>query len=106
MMKESRQARERIRPAGTNGTADGGSIRAHANSSGFRSAAMTAAGGGSGPVTALRARPSRLLQSEAVQGFALISPPFLYALVLLAVTILIVIAHSFWPQNYLTIYHN
>ena len=34
---------------------------------------------------------------------ALISPTFLYALVLLAVPILVVIAHSFWTQNYLTI---
>ena len=64
---------------------------------------MTAAAEGSRPLVARSARPSRLLQSEAVQGFALISPTFLYALVLLAVPILIVIAHSFWTQNYLTI---
>ena len=64
---------------------------------------MTAAAEGSRPFVAPRARSSRLLQSEAFQGFALISPPFLYALVLLAVPILIVIAHSFWTQNYLTI---
>ena len=54
---------------------------------------------------ALRWNFSRLLQSEAFKGFALISPTFLYALVLLAVPILIVIAHSFWTQNYLTIDH-
>jgi spermidine/putrescine transport system permease protein len=38
-----------------------------------------------------------------VQGFALISPTFFYALVLLVVPILVVLAHSFWTQNYLTI---
>lgn len=34
---------------------------------------------------------------------ALISPTFLFALVLLGVPILVVIAHSFWSQHYLTI---
>ena len=34
---------------------------------------------------------------------ALISPTFLFALVLLVVPILVVIAHSFWSQDYLTI---
>jgi len=52
-----------------------------------------------------RARRNPLLQSEPVQGFALISPTFLYALVLLLLPILVVIAHSFWTQNYLTIDH-
>jgi spermidine/putrescine transport system permease protein len=52
---------------------------------------------------AARRVPARLLQSEAFRGFALISPTFFYALVLLAMPILIVIAHSFWTQNYLTI---
>src|SRR5262245_3819324 len=64
---------------------------------------MTVAAEGSRPLPALRWKPSRLLQSEAFQGFALISPTFLYALVLLAVPIVIVIGHSFWTQNYLTI---
>jgi spermidine/putrescine transport system permease protein len=64
---------------------------------------MTAAVEGSRPLPAPRRVPARLLQSEAFQGFALISPTFLYALVLLAMPILIVIAHSFWMQNYLTI---
>lgn len=64
---------------------------------------MTAAAEGSRPLPALRWNRSRLRQSEAFQGFALISPTFLYALVLLAVPILIVIAHSFWTQNYLAI---
>ncbi|TIV66420.1 MAG: ABC transporter permease, partial [Mesorhizobium sp.] len=51
------------------------------------------------------ARRNPLLQSEAVQGFALISPTFVYALILLVLPILVVIAHSFWTQNYLTIDH-
>jgi spermidine/putrescine transport system permease protein len=64
---------------------------------------MTVAAEGARSLPALRWNPSRLWQSEAFQGFALISPTFLYALVLLAVPIAIVIAHSFWTQNYLTI---
>lgn len=47
-------------------------------------------------------RPS-LLQSEALQGLVLISPTFLYAVVLLVLPILVVVAHSFWTQNYLEI---
>jgi spermidine/putrescine transport system permease protein len=50
-----------------------------------------------------RARRNALLQSEPVQGLALISPTFVYALILLVLPILVVIAHSFWTQNYLTI---
>ncbi len=38
-------------------------------------------------------------------GVALISPAFLYALLLLAAPIAVVIAHSFWTQTYLTIDH-
>lgn len=64
---------------------------------------MTAAAEGSPPLRATRSRSGLLLQSEQAQGMALISPTFLYALVLLAVPILVVIAHSFWTQNYLTI---
>ncbi len=64
---------------------------------------MTVTAEGSRLMPAPRWNLSRLWQSEAFQGFALISPTFLYALVLLAVPILIVIAHSFWTQNYLTI---
>src|SRR6476620_9246610 len=81
---------------------DGGSIRTHATRRCLRDAAMTAAAEASEPFAPPR-RSLRFLQSEAFQGFALISPPFLYALVLLAFPILIVIAHSFWTQNYLTI---
>lgn len=43
------------------------------------------------------------LRTEAAQGLALISPTLIYALILLVVPILVVIAHSFWTQNYLTI---
>ncbi|RJG43800.1 MULTISPECIES: ABC transporter permease [unclassified Mesorhizobium] len=64
---------------------------------------MTAAAEGAPALQPARARRTSLLQSESAQGFALISPTFLYALVLLVVPILVVIAHSFWTQNYLTI---
>jgi spermidine/putrescine transport system permease protein len=50
-----------------------------------------------------RARRNALLQSEPVQGLALISPTLVYALILLVLPILVVIAHSFWTQHYLTI---
>ncbi|MEZ2333077.1 ABC transporter permease [Mesorhizobium sp. RCC_202] len=66
---------------------------------------MTAAAEGSPPLHAAGLRRSPLLQSEAVQGFALISPTFVYALILLVLPILVVIAHSFWTQDYLTIDH-
>ncbi|MBZ9818817.1 ABC transporter permease [Mesorhizobium sp. CA4] len=64
---------------------------------------MTVAAEGSPPLRMAGSRRSTLLQSEAVQGFALISPTFIYALILLVLPILVVIAHSFWTQNYLTI---
>lgn len=64
---------------------------------------MTVAAEGLPPLSLRRRRRNSLLQSEPVQGFALISPTFLYALVLLVVPILVVLAHSFWTQNYLTI---
>ncbi len=44
-----------------------------------------------------------LLRTEQRQGLALMSPTFLFALVMLAAPIMVVIAHSFWTQNYLTI---
>ncbi|MEQ1936709.1 ABC transporter permease [Mesorhizobium sp. CN5-321] len=64
---------------------------------------MTAAAEGSSSLAATRPRRKSLLQSESFQGFALISPTFLYALVLLVLPIFVVIAHSFWTQHYLTI---
>ncbi len=45
----------------------------------------------------------RLLRSEGARGFALVSPTFLYALLLLLAPILTIIAFSFWTQDYLTI---
>jgi spermidine/putrescine transport system permease protein len=41
------------------------------------------------------------LRGEAGQGFVLVSPTFLYALLLLAAPLLTVITISFWTQNYL-----
>ncbi|WP_224545625.1 ABC transporter permease [Mesorhizobium sp. CA16] len=66
---------------------------------------MTVAAEGSPPLRMAGSRRRPFLQSEAVQGFALISPTFVYALILLVLPILVVIAHSFWTQNYLTIDH-
>jgi spermidine/putrescine transport system permease protein len=64
---------------------------------------MTAAAEGQATPRIRRAAQKSLLQSEQAQGWALISPTFLFALVLLVAPILVVIAHSFWTQNYLTI---
>lgn len=52
-----------------------------------------------------RSAPMRrsFLRSEQARGLALISPTFLYAFILLLLPILVVIAHSFWTQDYLTI---
>jgi spermidine/putrescine transport system permease protein len=64
---------------------------------------MTVAAEGQVTPRIRRAGQISLLQSEQAQGWALISPTFLFALVLLVAPILVVIAHSFWTQNYLTI---
>ncbi len=64
---------------------------------------MTAAVEGVLPPRPQRSSRKAFLRSEQSQGLALISPTFLYALVLLVVPILVVIAHSFWTQDYLTI---
>ncbi len=64
---------------------------------------MTVAAEGQATPRIDRAAQKSLLQSEQAQGWALISPTFLFALVLLVVPILVVVAHSFWTQNYLTI---
>ncbi|MBK0399173.1 ABC transporter permease [Limibaculum sp. M0105] len=50
------------------------------------------------------ARPSgirRLLRGEAAQGLVLVSPTFLYALLLLAAPLTLVLLISFWTQDYL-----
>lgn len=53
------------------------------------------------------ARPSRrfglAIRGEAAQGLILVSPTFLYALVLLAAPLALVVLLSFWTQNYLEI---
>jgi spermidine/putrescine transport system permease protein len=43
------------------------------------------------------------LGSEQGRGFTLLSLPFLYALTFLVLPMLVVFAHSFWTQTYLTI---
>ncbi len=65
---------------------------------------MTVAAEGAGPIAAPRASGTAgFLQSEQARGLALMSPTFLFALAMLAAPILVVIAHSFWTQDYLTI---
>lgn len=65
---------------------------------------MTVAAEGPGDVSVrVPSTRSRFLRSEQAQGLALMSPTFVFALALLAAPILVVIAHSFWTQNYLTI---
>jgi len=49
-----------------------------------------------------RAQP-RADRSEAVQGYALVAPPFLYALLLLAAPLGAIVVFSFWTQDYLTL---
>ena len=58
-----------------------------------------------GTVSPGAARPHRkpLLRSEQAQGLALISPTLAYALILLVAPITVVIAYSFWTQDYLTV---
>lgn len=46
---------------------------------------------------------TRFLRSEQAHGLALISPTFLYALLLLVAPVLVIIAFSFWTQTYLDI---
>src|SRR3546814_5272561 len=58
---------------------------------------------GDRPVAAGNGSWARLARSEALRGFALVSPTFLYALLLLLAPILVIVAFSFWTQDYLTI---
>ena len=64
---------------------------------------MTAVAEGTAPPSATRAHRKPLLQSEQAQGLALISPTLAYAFILLVAPIAVVIAYSFWTQDYLTI---
>ncbi len=50
-----------------------------------------------------RARLRNLFRRQGARGYGMIAPPFLYALVLLAVPLAMVVAFSFWTQDYLTI---
>ena len=64
---------------------------------------MAVAAEGSAVPRAKGAAKTSFLQSDEAKGYALISPPFLYAALMLGLPILVVIAHSFWTQNYLDI---
>ncbi|MEP9387372.1 ABC transporter permease [Mesorhizobium sp. KR9-304] len=64
---------------------------------------MTALAEGTGSPGAARRNRKPLLQSEQSQGLALISPTLLYAFVLLVAPIAVVVAYSFWTQDYLTV---
>jgi len=64
---------------------------------------MAVAAEGSAAPRAKGAAKTSFLQSDEAKGYALISPPFLYAALMLGLPILVVIAHSFWTQNYLEI---
>ena len=64
---------------------------------------MTAAAFGRIAETPSPGRRQAWMRSEEARGLAMISPTFLYALALLFLPVLIVIAYSFWTQNYLDI---
>ena len=64
---------------------------------------MTAAAGSAQTLAEGAGTRRSFLRTEQARGLALISPTFLYAFILLLLPILVVIAHSFWSQDYLTI---
>lgn len=64
---------------------------------------MSTAAFGSIAETPPPSRRQPWMRSEEARGLAMISPTFLYALALLLFPVLIVIAYSFWTQNYLEI---
>jgi spermidine/putrescine transport system permease protein len=64
---------------------------------------MTAAAFGPVVETPSPSRHRAWMRSEEARGLAMVSPTFLYALALLFLPVLIVIAYSFWTQNYLDI---
>lgn len=72
---------------------------------------MTAASEAPAPGTAARQGTAalglraRFWRSEELRGLTLISPTFLYALLLLLTPILVIVAFSFWTQSYLDIDH-
>lgn len=64
---------------------------------------MTAAALGAVADTPPPVRRGRWARSEEARGLAMISPTFLYALALLFLPVLTVLAYSFWTQDYLDI---
>ncbi|MCV3736701.1 ABC transporter permease [Rhizobium sp. TRM96647] len=52
---------------------------------------------------AVKPAARRWMRSEEARGLAMISPTLLYALALLLVPVTLVVAYSFWTQNYLEI---
>ncbi|MEP3436760.1 MAG: ABC transporter permease, partial [Hoeflea sp.] len=45
------------------------------------------------------------MRSDTGKGWLTISPPLLYAMLLLIGPIMVIVANSFWSQDYLTIDH-
>jgi spermidine/putrescine transport system permease protein len=91
------------RQRGAVGSADGGiSGRSSDQRLSTRAHVMAAAAERAEVLSARTPRRS-LLRSEQAIGLTLISPTFIYALVLLGLPILLVVAHSVWTQDYLTI---
>ncbi len=99
-----KKAADRDRPP-CSGCQHGGDLRASNRTIAGGPAVTAAAERATVPQARPRPRWMAFFDREEGQGLALISPTFLYALVLLAVPILVVLAHSFWTQHYLTIDH-
>lgn len=53
----------------------------------------------------MRQHLKRALKSDEAKGWLVISPPLIYAILLLVGPILVIFANSFWTQDYLTIDH-
>ena len=64
---------------------------------------MAVAAEGMRATAASGVRSRSYLQSDEANGYKLISAPFMYALAMLGVPVLVVVAHSFWSQTYLTV---
>lgn len=64
---------------------------------------MNSAAIASSPEAVKPAPGSRWMRSEEARGLAMISPTLIYALALLLVPVTLVVAYSFWTQNYLEI---
>lgn len=52
-----------------------------------------------------QSRLMRFMRSDTGKGWLTISPPLLYAMLLLIGPIMVIVANSFWSQDYLTIDH-